>query len=442
MTKTAAALRRPGVKTDTRTLVVLAVALGVTLWMADQIEMDLFMAFVLWVIIAVRVILHDNPVALRATVVALAVWAIVLPFFQDSGGGFLEDATQALALTVMALGLNIIVGFAGLLDLGYVAFYALGALTAGWFMSGFFSGAGGGEGFSLLVGEPASTLPGIHFNFLMVILVAVVITTIAGMLIGLPTLRLRGDYIAIVTLAFGEIVGRLVINGDEIVIAGEKITNGRQGITPIDKVDLPLLEPFTGLELRPWYWVALALVGVVLFVNYRLRDSRLGRAWIALREDEVAAASMGVPLVKTKLLAYGTGAAFGGIAGVFLGSYLNTVNADQFQFSFSIFVLAMVILGGLGSIEGVMLGAIVLSFINYNLIPDVFNDYPSKVGLDFDLTELSFGIFGFLLVIMMVLRPEGLIPERRRKIELTEHVGVGATTGVGGAEDASYEARA
>ena len=442
MTKTVSALRRPGLKTDTRTLVVLGAALVVTLWMADQIEMDLFMAFVLWVLIAVRVVLHENKTAMRATIVALAVWAIVLPFFQDSGGGFLEDATQALALTVMALGLNIIVGFAGLLDLGYVAFYALGALTAGWFMSGFFVSAGGGEGFSLLVGEPASNLPGLHFNFLMVILIAIVVTTIAGMLIGLPTLRLRGDYIAIVTLAFGEIVGRLVINGDEIVIAGQKITNGRQGITPLDKIDLPGLAPFTGLELRPWYWVALALVAVSLFVNYRLRDSRLGRAWIALREDEVAAASMGVPLVKTKLLAYGTGAAFGGIAGVFLGSYLNTVNADQFQFSFSIFVLAMVILGGLGSIEGVMLGAIVLSFINYNLIPDVFNDYPSKVGLDFDLTELSFGIFGFLLVIMMVLRPEGLIPERRRQIELREHVGVGATTGVGGPEETSYEARA
>jgi branched-chain amino acid transport system permease protein len=426
MTKTASSLRKSGLKTDTRTLVILAAALVVTLWMADQIEMDLFMAFVLWVLIAVRVVLHDNPAATRATVVALPLWV-------DEGGAFLDDATLAMAYVVMALGLNIIVGFAGLLDLGYVAFYALGALTAGWFMSGFFVDAGGGEGFSLLVGEPASNLPGIHFNFLLVILVAIVVTTIAGMLIGLPTLRLRGDYIAIVTLAFGEIVGRLVINGDEIVIGGQKITNGRQGITPVDKIDLPFLEPFTGLELRPWYWVALGLVGLVLFVNYRLRDSRLGRAWIALREDEVAAASMGVPLVRTKLLAYGTGAAFGGIAGVFLGSYLNTVNADQFQFSFSIFVLAMVILGGLGSIEGVMLGAIVLSFINYNLIPDVFNDYPSKVGLDFDLTELSFGIFGFLLVIMMVLRPEGLIPERRRKLELTEGIGTGDTA-LGGGE--------
>ncbi|HEX2126023.1 MAG TPA: branched-chain amino acid ABC transporter permease [Thermoleophilaceae bacterium] len=429
-------------RVETRTLIVLVIALPVILWTASEIEMNLFMAFVLWALIVVRTVLHDNPVVVRGTVAALAVWAILLPFLQEEGGGFLEDATLALAYTTFALGLNIIVGFAGLLDLGYVAFFALGSLTAGWFMSGFFAGAGGGEGFSLLVGEPASTLPGVHMNFLLVILIAVVITTIAGMLIGLPTLRLRGDYIAIVTLAFGEIIGRVVINGDQIKIGGEKITNGRQGITPVDKIDLPFLEPFQSLELRPWYFVALAMVFVALFVNYRLRDSRLGRAWIALREDEVAAASMGVPLVKTKLLAYGTGAAFGGVAGAFLASYLNTVNADQFAFSFSIFVLAMVILGGIGSIEGVVLGAIVLSFINNNLIPDVFNDYPSKIGLDFDLTEMSFGIFGFLLVIMMVLRPEGLIPERRRKLELVEHVGVGATTGVGAAEEARQEARA
>jgi branched-chain amino acid transport system permease protein len=438
MSSAAAAVR--GTHVENRTLIALAIAFPVTLWVADQIEMNLFMAFVLWALIAARTVFHANRTVARGTVVALLVWAVVLPFFQESGGGFIEDATLALAYTCFALGLNIVVGFAGLLDLGYVAFFALGSLTAGWFMSGFFSSAGGGEGFSLLVGEPASTLPGIHMNFLLVILIAIVITTIAGMLIGLPTLRLRGDYIAIVTLAFGEIIGRIVINGDELVVRGQKLTNGRQGITPVDKIDLPFLEPFKSLELRPWYFVALTMVFIALFVNYRVRDSRLGRAWIALREDEVAAASMGVPLVKTKLFAYGTGAAFGGVAGAFLASYLNTVNADQFQFSFSIFVLAMVILGGLGSIEGVMLGAIVLSFINNNLIPDVFNNYPSKVGLDFDLTELSFGIFGFLLVIMMVLRPEGLIPERRRKIELTEGVGAGETE-LGAAEPV-YESRA
>jgi branched-chain amino acid transport system permease protein len=423
MSATVGTPRRMDLKTDRRTLIALGAGLVIGLWMADQIEMNLFMAFLGWVIVAVRTVLHENTWIARGTVVALLAWAIILPFFHDSGAGFMGDLTLALAYAVMALGLNIIVGFAGLLDAGYVAFYALGAYTSGWFMSGFFVNAGGGEGWSFLVGPPASTLPGIHINFLLVLVIAVVITTIAGMLIGLPTLRLRGDYIAIVTLAFGEIVGRIAINGDEIKFGGEKLTNGRQGITPIDKIDLPFVKPFTGLELRPWYFVALALVVLVLFVNFRLRDSRLGRAWIALREDEVAAASMGVPLVRTKLMAYGTGAAFGGIAGVFLGSYLNTVNADQFQFSLSIFILSMVILGGLGSIEGVLLGAIVLSFINFNLIPDVFNNYPQKLGLDFDLTELSFGIFGFLLVIMMVLRPEGLLPERRRQLELRSGIG-------------------
>ncbi len=342
----------------------------------------------------------------------------LLPLFVDGGGGFIDDATVALAYVMMALGLNIIVGFAGLLDLGYVAFFAIGAYTMGYFGSLFHITANGGEGVHILVAGPAAQLPGLHFNFFIIIVLAIAATTIAGMLIGLPTLRLRGDYIAIVTLAFGEIVGRIAINGDEIKFLDTRLTAGRQGITPVDKIDLPFLETFNSLELRPWYWTAFVLVLIAVFVNFRLRDSRLGRAWIALREDEVAAVSMGVPQVKTKLLAYGTGAAFGGVSGAFLGSYLNTVNADQFQFSFSIFVLAMVILGGLGSIWGVVVGAIALSFINNRLIPDVLNDVPGKIGLDFDLTELSFGIFGFLLVIMMVLRPEGLIPERRRKIEL------------------------
>jgi len=370
----------------------------------------------------------------RALPPAAILAAILLPFFVASGGGFIDDATIALAYVVMALGLNIIVGFAGLLDLGFVAFFAIGAYTMGYFGSLFHFEANGGEGIHVLVTGVAAELPGIHVNFLIVVVLAIIATTIAGMLIGLPTLRLRGDYIAIVTLAFGEIVGRIAINGDEITGFGTKLTNGRQGITPVDKIDLPFLDPFTSLNLRPWYWVALTMVLIALFVNFRLRDSRLGRAWIALREDEVAAASMGVPLVKTKLLAYGTGAAFGGMSGAFLGSFLNTVNADQFQFSFSIFVLAMIILGGLGSIWGVVVGAIALSFIINRLIPDVLNGVPGKIGLDFDLTELSFGIFGFLLVIMMVLRPEGLIPERRRKMELLEGI-----EELG--EDSDYEVR-
>jgi branched-chain amino acid transport system permease protein len=369
-------------------------------------------------------------------------------------------ATLILAYSVMALGLNIIVGYAGLLDLGYVAFFALGAMTAGWFMSDFFANAGHkGEGVHVVVADFTQSLFGIHLNFLMVVVLAVIVCAIAGMIIGLPTLRLRGDYIAIVTLAFGEIIGRIVANGDEIHFAdfpivggtltdifgkGASFSAGREGIGPIDKIFFPWQdEPFQALNLRPWYLVALAMVLLVLFVNYRLRDSRLGRAWIALREDEVAAASMGVPLVKTKLLAYGTGAAFGGMAGVFLASRLSVVNADQFQFFFSIFILAMIILGGLGSIEGVLIGAAVLVYINFKFIPDL-NDKPREwFNLDLDMSELSSAIYGFLLVIMMVLRPQGLIPERRRKMELVEHVGAGATTGVGAADtDALYEARA
>jgi branched-chain amino acid transport system permease protein len=359
--------------------------------------------------------------------IVLAFGAAIMPLFFASSSGFIDDATTALAYVVMALGLNIVVGFAGLLDLGYVAFFAIGAYTMGWYGSDFFNAIGGGDGIHVGVGGFAASLPGIHVNFLLIVIVAAIFTAAAGAIIGIPTLRLRGDYIAIVTLAFGEIIHTVAVNGDGVnvgkVLPGGGdyfLTKGRQGITPVDKIDLPLAGPFTTLDLRPWYWTALALVCVVLFVNFRLRDSRLGRAWVAIREDEVAAASMGVPLVKTKLLAYASGAAFGGIAGSFLASYLNTVNADQFEFSFSIFVLAMIILGGLGSIWGVVLGAVTLSFINNRLIPDVLNDLPSKVGLDFDLTELSFGIFGFLLVIMMVVRPEGLLPERRRKLELKE----------------------
>jgi branched-chain amino acid transport system permease protein len=374
------------------------------------------------------------PWAEKAFIPVFLLVLALLPLTMDSGSDLLFDATLALAYVVMALGLNIIVGFAGLLDLGYVAFFAIGAYTMGWLGSGFFSSVRNEEGLHVGVSGTVVNLPGIHFNFLLILLCAIVFTTIAGMLIGLPTLRLRGDYIAIVTLAFGEITYRLAVNFDQVTFSsipivggplgdffGEEqvITAGRQGITPVDKIAFPGLDQFTSLNLRPWFWTALGLIAVVLFVNFRLRDSRLGRAWIALREDEVAAVSMGVPAVKTKLLAYGTGAAFGGMSGAYLGSFLNTVNAEQFQFYFSILILGMIILGGLGSIWGVVLGAIALSYTNFWLIPDVLNDVPGRLGLDFDMTQITFGIYGFLLVIMMIMRPQGLLPERRREQEMT-----------------------
>jgi branched-chain amino acid transport system permease protein len=360
----------------------------------------------------------QSPIVGRVLTVAVIVFVILLPFGFDSGSGFIEDCTVAAFYVVMALGLNIVVGFAGLLDLGYVAFFAFGAYTMGWFGSGWFNSAD----IHIGVTEQAAQLPGIHLNWLLILPLAALIAAFMGALLGFPTLRLRGDYIAIVTLAFGEIVHTTAVNSDEGVfgIGSFNLTNGRAGITPVDKIDLPLVERFTSLELRPWYWTALGLALFVLFINVRLRDSRLGRAWVAVREDEVAAISMGVPTVRVKLLAYALGACLGGMAGTFYSSFVNTVNADQFEFSFSIFVLAMIILGGLGSIWGVVVGAVALTFINTRLIPDVLNDLPSKVGLDFDLTELGFGIFGFLLVIMMVLRPQGLIAERRHKAEFAE----------------------
>jgi len=357
--------------------------------------------------------------------VAVIAFAIVFPLFFDPLSGFLGTTIQALAFVVMALGLNVVVGFAGLLDLGYVAFFAIGAYTTGWVMSGFY----GDASLHVFVSSTVEALPGVHLNFLLVLLVAAFFCAVAAVIIGLPTLRLRGDYIAIVTLAFGEIIRVFAINGPDVKLFGDAypLTAGKQSITPIDQIDFPVLDPLNSFQsLRGYYWVILGITLVCLFIVLRLRDSRIGRAWIALREDEVAAASMGIPLVRTKLLAYLVGGALGGLSGAFLGPYLQVVNADQFAFSFSIFILAMVILGGLGSIWGVVLGALLLTYVNNYLIPDVLNDVPGKLGLDFQFSDLGFGVFGFLLVIVMVLRPQGLLPERRREIELTE--GLDAST--------------
>jgi branched-chain amino acid transport system permease protein len=318
-----------------------------------------------------------------ARVVAVFALAAVAPLFFSAGGDVVHNMVLAAAYAVMALGLNVIVGFAGLLDLGYVAFFAIGAYTAAYFASGYW---------------------GIHVNFLLVLALAVAATAVAGALIGVPTLRLHGGYIAIVTLAFGEIIGQIVSNGRSIELFGGTLTPGPIGIGPIDRIELPVIGRFGTLDLRPWYWFALALVALALVANVNLRDSRIGRAWVAMRDDEPAAACAGIPIVRTKLLAYGTGAAFGGISGAFLASYLGVVNPAQFEYSFSIFIFAMVVLGGLGSISGVVIGAVVLSAVNHWLLPNV---------LAVDLSAISSGIYGAFLVVVMVLRPQGLVPARR-----------------------------
>jgi branched-chain amino acid transport system permease protein len=356
----------------------------------------------------------------RALAIALIGLGIVLPFAFSQNSGFMNATIIAVAYVVMSLGLNVVVGFAGLLDLGYVAFYALGAYTLGWFGSDFFFKA---KAHVLVHGIAAHEI-GIHLNFLLILIAAAAICALAGIVIGLPTLRLRGDYIAIVTLAFGEIIGVVAVNGTDIHLgSGMTLTAGNFGISAVDSPYFPVIGQFDLLNLRPWYWLIFAIMLVVLFINLRLRDSRLGRAWIALREDEVAAVSMGIPSVRTKLSAYAMGAAFGGMSGAFLGTYFTTVNAGQFQFGFSIFILAMVIIGGLGSIWGAVAGGLLLGYINYYLIPDVLNSLPSKLGLNFQLVTIEIGIYGFLLVLVMILRPQGLIPERRRRLELTAEIG-------------------
>jgi branched-chain amino acid transport system permease protein len=354
--------------------------------------------------------------------------ALLYPYILDqllaTPDDLLDASIQTLAYIIMALGLNIVVGFAGLLDLGYVAFFAIGAFVMGWLGSQQFPDVNGGKGIHILTPAKSafgSDVPGIHVNFFFVIFIAAIFTALWGVILGAPTLRLRGDYLAIVTLAFGEIVPRIFENSTSGIfgIGSIDFSNGRQGITPIDKVNLPWTdEKFKyPLELKPIYYVGLAMVLLVIFFNRRLRDSRMGRAWIAVREDEVAAAAMGVNLVRTKLWAYALGAALGGFAGVFLATYNNTVNVDQFEFGFSVLILAMVIIGGMGNIWGVIVGAIALSMFNrYGL--KQLNGVPDKFGLDFDVTSINFGIFGFFLLVMMVLRPEGLIPSGRRKLEL------------------------
>jgi branched-chain amino acid transport system permease protein len=347
--------------------------------------------------------------------VALLGLAMVYPFVISANQDLLDASIQTLAYVIMALGLNIVVGFAGLLDLGYVAFYVIGAFVIAWLGSRQFPGVNGGHGIHVLVGGESrlthEPIPGIHINFFVLLVVAAALTALSGVILGAPTLRLRGDYVAIVTLAFGEIVPRVFANATSgpFGIGSTDLSNGPAGITPIDKINFPWTTDTLDypIHLGGAYYVALGMVLATLFVNRRLRDSRLGRAWIAVREDEIAAASAGVNLVRTKLWAYAIGAAFGGFAGVFLGTYNNTVNVNQFEFGFSVFILAMIVIGGLGNVWGVIVGAIALSMMNRFGLPEL-NRISDPIG--FDARAVSSGLFGFLLLLTMLLRPEGLTP--------------------------------
>jgi len=320
-----------------------------------------------------------------------------------------------IIVTMMALGLNIVVGYAGLLDLGYVAFYAAGAYTAGWLASLHFEEIS----FHLLSGGDGDE-PGIHLSLWLVLIIAGAFTAAVGIAIGLPTLRLRGDYLAIVTLGFGEIVPQFVRNADNI--GGFDLTAGTFGIAPIDSLgfgSFVFREQSNKDDL--YFWSAMGLLLFTVFCCIRLRDSRLGRAWIAIREDETAAAAMGVPLMRTKTWSYAIGAFFGGIAGAFFASFRAGAFPADFFFNFSIFLLCMVILGGMGSIWGVFAGGMILGYLNIEGLSTIGSKV-QDAGLNFDPTKYQFGIYGAIIVAMMIFRPTGLIPERRHKIELEEGV--------------------
>ena len=380
---------------------------------------------------------------LPGAVLALAIlypWYWEGMFTMPIFGAFpsVDTAVTMLIFVMMALGLNIVVGYAGLLDLGYVAFYAIGAYTAAWFASPHFSSVN--VHFGAVGVNPE--LPGIHVSIWLILAIAAMLTALIGVLIGLPTLRLRGDYLAIVTLGFGEILPQIARNGDDLF--GFDLTNGAQGINPIDPpgfgalsaVGLPddYLTATNRAEL--FYWTALALVLFTVFCTMRLRDSRLGRAWIAIREDETAAAAMGVPLMRTKTWAYAAGAFFGGIAGAYFGSFKAGTFPDDFFFNISVFILCMVILGGMGSIWGVILGGAFLSYLdreglgnigawlNENLLPCTGAAEADKVVSNgcLNVPALQFGIYGAIIVIVMLFRPQGLVPEARHQLEFEEGV--------------------
>ncbi len=372
---------------------------------------------------------HNARWAIAFTAVAVAVFVFyqyLYPHLSDSTRNVFRDwlpitaVNEALIFVIMALGLNIVVGYAGLLDLGYVAFWAIGGYTGAWLMSAFF--------LSLdihLGGTAQPTTKGIHITFWAVLLIAGLFCALMGIIIGAPTLRLKSDYLAIVTLGFGEIIPQVFFNGDNVF--GHNISNGTQGILPIDAIGtgpaqvLPGVPESLGPFAGPYRFVVFCgLVAICIFVSLRIRTGRLGRAWLAIREDELAASMMGVPLMPTKLSAYAVGAFFGGLGGVAFDTHINGALPDRFNFSISVIILAMVVLGGMGNVWGVILGALVLAWFNSTGLAQVGNTVNSALGTSIDFPSKTFLLFGALLVLMMLFRREGLLPEARTRQVLRE----------------------
>jgi branched-chain amino acid transport system permease protein len=384
---------------------------------------------------------NPNAIAYAAMLVGALVYPAIVQFLSGGNGDAqVGVAADAGVFVLLAIGLNVVVGFAGLLDLGYAAFFAIGAYT-----------------YAMIASNELATSPlqhAIHIPFWLALFVGLFVAALAGVLLGAPTLRLRGDYLAIVTLGFGEIVPRVYRNLNVW-------TGGVFGISAIDPPTVPRWlggpwsgDPFgvitdlqlTSANLTGFYIViVIIIIGVVILVR-NLEHSRLGRAWMAIREDETAAAATGVNTVNIKLLAFAIGASTSGFAGAFYGAKLSVVNSDQFSFVISITVLSMVVLGGMGNIPGAMIGGLVLYFILYKFLPDAPNQVASLAqsvglgslndtnangwpGLGEEVRRLQFIVFGLILVSIMLFRPQGLLPNRARRQELgtDEVAGIGVS---------------
>jgi branched-chain amino acid transport system permease protein len=347
----------------------------------------------------------ERPAAVWAGVALVALALIVLPFALSAiGTAWVRIANFAILYVLLALGLNIVVGFAGLLDLGYIAFYAVGAYA-----------------YALL----ASPHFGLHLPFWAILPAGAALAALFGVLLGAPTLKLRGDYLAIVTLGFGEIV-RIFLNNLSRPV---NVTNGPQGIARIDPfrldgIDFSQSDAVLGLTVSgpmKYYWLLLAAALVIIVVNIRLQNSRIGRAWEAIREDEIAASAMGIDTRNIKLLAFAMGATFGGVAGGMFAAIQGFVSPESFVLVESIMIVSMVVLGGMGNIWGVVLGALLLSFVPEILRWTVEPLQHAVFGRQLVAPEvIRMLIFGLALVLVMRFRPAGLLPSAVRKRELTE----------------------
>jgi len=346
----------------------------------------------------------------------------------NSGQRFINDWFPLTTLNlcmiwvIMAIGLNVVVGYAGLLDLGYVAFWAIGTYVGAWCMSTFFAQV------KFHLGDPTiiNKAVGIHISFWLVLVIAGAFCALWGVIIGGPTLRLRSDYLALVTLGFGEIIPQAFTNGDQDHLNGFNLTNGTKGINPVDPIGTGLFSKLKGInpalgafDLSYKFVVSALIAAFCVFVSLRIRRGRLGRAWLAIREDQLAASMMGVPLVKAKLSAYAVGAVFGGMGGV---AYASLVGGafPNFTFSNSITILLMVVLGGMGNVWGVIIGALLIEWINQTGLKQIGGTFNDHFGTHIDFPSYNFLIFGIILVLMMLFRREGMLPESRTRQILRE----------------------